>query len=231
MTKRIKNPVEPSGERGVAGDVARVTRIAGLALSPSFNAAAVTATFGETAFGKLDTLALSVRLADECKKVNGGDLGHMESMLMAQAHALQAIFTNLARRAHQQEYLTQFEAHLRLALKSQSQCRATLETLAAIKNPASVAFVRQANISHGPQQVNNGISNDGLGSRAGEMQNTPNELLEVSHASGERMDFSTARTPSRTDKNVEAMVEVNRPADKVGEGKSITKRLSRRDKN
>jgi hypothetical protein len=37
-----------------------------------------------------------------------------------------------------------------LALKAQSQCRATLETLAAIKNPQPVAFVRQANIAHGP---------------------------------------------------------------------------------
>jgi len=45
--------------------------------------------------------------------------------------------------------------YLRLALKAQSQCRTTLETLAVIKNPAPVAFVRQANIAHGPQQVNN----------------------------------------------------------------------------
>jgi hypothetical protein len=35
--------------------------------------------------------------------------------------------------------------YLRLGLKAQSQCRATLETLAAIKNPRPVAFVQQAN--------------------------------------------------------------------------------------
>jgi hypothetical protein len=46
------------------------------------------------------------------------------------------------------------ETYLRLALKAQSQCRATLETLAAIRNPQPVAFVRQANIAHGPQQLN-----------------------------------------------------------------------------
>jgi hypothetical protein len=44
---------------------------------------------------------------------------------------------------------------MRLALRAQGQCRATLETLAAIKNPP-VVFARQANINNGgQQQVNN----------------------------------------------------------------------------
>jgi hypothetical protein len=47
------------------------------------------------------------------------------------------------------------EIYLRLALKAQNQCRMTLETLATIKNPPAV-FAKQANIAHGPQQVNNG---------------------------------------------------------------------------
>lgn len=44
-----------------------------------------------------------------------------------------------------------------MALKAQAQCRATLETLAEIKNPQPTAFLRQANIAYGPQQVNNGV--------------------------------------------------------------------------
>ena len=46
---------------------------------------------------------------------------------------------------------------LRSDLKAQAQCRATLEALAEIKNPHPVAFVKQANISSGHQQVNNGM--------------------------------------------------------------------------
>jgi len=42
-----------------------------------------------------------------------------------------------------------------MALKAQGQCRTTLETLAAIKNPP-VLFAKRANIAHGPQHVNNG---------------------------------------------------------------------------
>ena len=55
----------------------------------------------------------------------------------------------------------------KLALKAQSQCRATLETLAAIKNPP-VIFVKQAN---GHQQVNNGVA----ASHTAEKQNQQNE--------------------------------------------------------
>jgi hypothetical protein len=77
---------------------------------------------------------------------------------------------------------------LRLGLKAQSQCRATLETLATIKNPQPVAFVRQANIAHGPQQVNN-RGEAAAASRAEESENPPNKVLEHQHA--ERLDFGT----------------------------------------
>jgi hypothetical protein len=46
------------------------------------------------------------------------------------------------------EYVDAADTYMRLALRAQSQCRATLETLAAIKNPP-VAFANQANIAHG----------------------------------------------------------------------------------
>jgi hypothetical protein len=84
--------------------------------------------------------------------------------------------------------MDEIDRYLRLGLKAQSQCRATLETLATIKNPQPVAFVRQANIAHGPQQVNN----DGAApaSRARESENPPNKVLEHQHA--ERLDFGTA---------------------------------------
>ena len=63
----------------------------------------------------------------------------------------------MARRGEHREYLPAAETYLRLALKAQAQCRATVEALAEIKNPRPVAFVKQANIAQGPQQVNNRI--------------------------------------------------------------------------
>jgi hypothetical protein len=47
------------------------------------------------------------------------------------------------------------EARFRLALNAPSQCPTTLETLAAIKNPP-IVYDRQANVTTGPQQADNG---------------------------------------------------------------------------
>ena len=74
---------------------------------------------------------------------------------------------------------------MRVALKAQNQCRMTLETLAALKNPAPTVIAKQANITTGPQQVNNALS-------ALEKQLMPNELLEAQN--GQRMD---PRAPSK----------------------------------
>lgn len=42
-------------------------------------------------------------------------------------------------------------------MNPQSQSRASIETLAVIKNPPLV-FAQQANIANGPQQVNSGVA-------------------------------------------------------------------------
>jgi hypothetical protein len=104
-------------------------------------------------------------------EVNNGNMKRPEAILLAQAHTLDELFNNLARRAHKVQSLKQYEMDLRLALKAQSQCRATLETLAAIKNPP-VIFAKQANISNGHQQINNGVQS----THAEKTKNQPNEL-------------------------------------------------------
>ncbi len=106
------------------------------------------------------------------------------------------------------EYLGAAETYLRLALKAQSQCRATLETLAEIKNPMTGAYVRQANIAAGHQQINNGSPPAGAASRAGEIENPPNKLLEATH--GERLDLGTPATASAVNSPVEAVGAIHR---------------------
>jgi hypothetical protein len=116
--------------------------------------------FSASTFGELSLTECALVLKDAAHAVNGGDLSGAESMLTAQAAALNAIFGELARRSamNMGEHLGATESYMRLALKAQGQCRATLETLAAIKNPP-VVFARQANINNGgQQQVNNGTA-------------------------------------------------------------------------
>lgn len=77
-----------------------------------------------------------------------------ERMLLSQAIALNQIFTALANKSSRQEYMKNLETYMRLALKAQSQSRATLETLANIKQPPHVVIAKQANLANN-QQVNN----------------------------------------------------------------------------
>ena len=99
--------------------------------------------------------------------------------------------------------MSQLEPFLRLGLKAQSQCRATLEALALVKNPPNVAFVRQANIAHGPQQVNNGVSAESEPSRARETEIEQSKLLEAQD--GEWLDTGAAGATGGTNPHLEAM--------------------------
>jgi hypothetical protein len=177
--------------------------MASLAVSPHASAAVVIADFN-SAFGTQEPGALFERLAESVEMVQGGDLKQCEAMLVSQAHALQSIFTNMARRAACSERLQHIETFMRMALKAQSQCRTTLETLANIKNPP-VMFAKQANISNGPQQVNNGMAaQPGPFTHAHEEKTIPsNQVLEVSN--GERLDTRAPGAAGGADQDLEAV--------------------------
>ena len=114
--------------------------------------------------------------------VNSGDLRHVESMLVNQAIALQHIFLRMTVRGIHQTKMEHIDGFMRLALKAQNQSRATLETLASMRTPP-VVYAKQANINHGNQQVNNGVS---ITPSSDEIINPQNELLK--EAGYERMD-------------------------------------------
>ena len=121
-----------------------------------------------------DVNALAKTLTQQTDEILKGNMSRCESMLISQAHTLDELFNNLARRAalNMGEHMQAVETYFRLALKAQSQCRATLETLSAIKNPP-VIFAKQANISTGNQQINNAVS----ASRTENNKKQQNELL------------------------------------------------------
>ena len=98
-----------------------------------------------------------------------------ESMLVSQAHTLDALFHRLLKRAEVniREGFPVGREYLKLSMRAQSQCRSTLDSLAALQRPS----IRQTNIAHGHQQVNNYAD-----------KNPPNELMEQKD---ERMDAGT----------------------------------------
>ena len=212
-----------------APDKDKAEALARLVVEPSAHSAVVMQQYGKV-IGELNLGALTTALCEGMDAVWEGNLKQPEGMLFAQAQALQAIFTNLAKRAASQEYLSQLETFLRLALKAQNQCRMTLETLANVKNPP-VVFARQANINNGgQQQVNNGNQTPGSGSPAPaparESQPEPNKLLEASHV--ERLDFGAQTAAGGTHQDLVPVETVDRPPNRVRQSHRGAKRMEGR---
>lgn len=149
----------------------------------------------------IDVPTLVQTLKDQGAAANRNDLSQAEAMLMNQATALQTLFARMAERATGADYMPNLETFMRIALKAQSQCRATLETLATIKNPP-IVYAKQANVTTGPQQVNNGIM------RTGENQFQSNKLLE--RQDGNYLDTPAQTAPARIDPDLATVGAVNR---------------------
>lgn len=164
--------------------------------------------------------ALMHELSVQNQAVKRGDLSRLESLLTSEAHVLDALAADLIRLAYVNfETFDSFERLLRLAFKAQSQARATVETLAAMKNPP-VMFAKQANLTTGPQQINNGVA------PARETESTPNKLLEQTH--GNWLEPVTASGAGRGDPDVAALGAVDRATKSRRQGAGRAQRPPRR---
>jgi hypothetical protein len=90
----------------------------------------------------------------EGAKAAVGELDLASRMLAAQAITLDSMFTEFARRAalNMGEYLNAGERYARLAMKAQSNCRTTLESLAKLHQPREQT-VRHVHVNDGGQAI------------------------------------------------------------------------------
>ena len=100
----------------------------------------------------LDIPQLMAVLKAESGRLSEGKSEGVGPILANQAIALQSLFARLTERALSQNSMSNIEAFMKLALRAQSQCRATLEALAAINKPPSIHAI-QANVATN-QQIN-----------------------------------------------------------------------------
>lgn len=167
----------------------------------------------------LDLNALASELREQSAEIQKGNMSRAEGMLISQAHTLDALFSSLSRRAHgnmEAGYGEAAERYMKLALRAQNQCRATLEGLSAIKNPP-VVFAKQMNVSHGPQQVNNGVASNAPPmakdvTHAFESKTEQNKLGGSSHEL--LQDTRAFETISRTMPGASALEAIDRTEDK-----------------
>lgn len=168
---------------------------------PEVRAASIIQKFDDN----LDLTSLAHELKKQTDALQSGDMSRPEAMLVAQAHTLDALFSNLARRAQaimEAGNLDAGERYMRLGLKAQAQTIRTIEALGELKNPKHIAFVAQANIAHGHQQINNG-------SRAQEYQN---RQIKLSAGVGNELyqDTRTSSVTGKTNQGMETLGAVHR---------------------
>ncbi|MBK6638309.1 MAG: hypothetical protein IPG34_11950 [Rhodocyclaceae bacterium] len=165
-------------------------------------------TFAHHSFDPRGNKSRSIAVIQEkAAKVQAGDLSEMEALLVAQATSLDAIYTEMARRAalNMGEHLAATEIYMRLALQAQAQCRKYAGIIGGNQSARHVSFVKQASIAHGPQQVNNGLR-----PRTGNNSIQSNELLEAQH--GNYLDTGTTGETIGINSELATVGEIDRAA-------------------
>lgn len=126
-------------------------------LDPAFKNAAASAGFIDKMLGGIEKPGVTDyadNLIAKAEKAALGDLAMASRMLATQAVTLDAMFAELARRCamNMGDYINASERYGRLALKAQSNCRATLEALAKLHQPREQT-VRHVHVNEGGQAV------------------------------------------------------------------------------
>ena len=190
MAKAKKNRVEPEADNTKSKVAATI------ACEPTFKAALTAQLYAPALGQELDTVAMHSKTAELAYNAKNEGLGEIEVMMAAQIYALDSIFHYTAGRAkaNMGQYPHAADMYMRLALKAQTQCRSTAETLSAIKNPR--AYIRQTNIAQN-QQVNN----------SGNFSDQANELL--SEQKHETLDFGGKSASGRTDSAMAALEAIS----------------------
>lgn len=211
MTKK-KTPKDPKSIHVQCNSEADAKKLmAKTILRPTVTAATTIKAFNDTD-ERIDATALVDELSGQTRLIGSGDMSRVEAMLITQAHTLDCLFCHLLHRSKMNmgQHLDAMEAYMKLALRTQSQCRATLETLAMVKNPQP--YVRQQNVAYN-QQVNNGGQPQQDHARAGEKLNSTNGLLEDKTHETEWLDGGTTEKAGGDDKELATVDAQHRPKD------------------
>jgi len=190
--KTNKNNLQITREKGKSDD----KKLAEVGICATTLNAITARSFSNHIVGETSLLETVKTMREKVNTVNAGDIKDLEATLTAQASSLNAVYNELARRAIGSETMSKLEIYMRLSLKAQAQCARTIEVIASMKNPP-IVFAKQANISNGHQQVNNGnlVTSTHAPAHAGKEINQSNELLEHKE-NGEWLDNGKATTTS-----------------------------------
>jgi hypothetical protein len=153
-----------------------------LALNPGTRHAAVGSNYASGLFGEGHSTPIGASAAvvgTAMAKARAGDKAMASDLLAAQAVVLDTMFTELARRSfvNMGQYIDASDRYMRLALKAQANCRATLEALGKLHQPRE-QVVKHVHVNQGGQAVVADQFHQHTGGRENEQSN------EQPHATG-----------------------------------------------
>jgi len=91
----------------------------------------------------LTPTALARTVQESREKIARGDYSEVEEQLIRQAVVLENMFEIYFEKTINTEYHESQRIFGQLALKAQSQCRKTLNTLVELKNPKNLTFIKE----------------------------------------------------------------------------------------
>ncbi len=206
--KSRPNPAAAAAPAGSPGSPANTARV----LTSGTSGAALVARYFPTLNDNVGVQAIADQISKDAKAVADGDMSNLEHLLLGQAVALHAMFLDLASRAKGQDQLQRQLMQTTLALKCAAQSRQAVTALAELRMPKMAVFARQANVTTGPQLVNNGVADDQPARAPRARGKIPpsgqTELLERSD--GQWMDTRAKGDTGQADSHMEAVESVNR---------------------
>jgi hypothetical protein len=102
----------------------------------------------------LDANQILESLIELSQSYHSDELKKLESILLMQTKALDALFYDALRKFNDANMINQVQIFADIAFKSQSECRKTIRALSELKNPKRTTFIKQQNNAVN-QQVNN----------------------------------------------------------------------------
>ena len=189
--------------------ISRGEQIANIVLSPTVGAGELIQKISSS--NDLEFTEAVRHLNRSIARIGKGNYSDLDAMLFGQAKVLNDLFMDLAKTSlsapmpYKRDYYT-------MAMKAQNQSRATMATLIKSKQePAKATFIKQANITSGNQQVNNGevFSEKKSGSISTHSKAPQSKLLKDQSHGGTYLDNRTEGKAEAGYQGVEAMGKIN----------------------
>lgn len=135
----------------------REERLAKIALGAGARHASIASSYAAGFFSdkhQTPIMASTAAIAVAMTAARNGDKAMPSDILSAQAVVLDTMFTELARRsaANIGQYIDAADRYMRLALRAQANCRATLEALAKLHQPREQT-VKHVHVNQGGQAI------------------------------------------------------------------------------